>query len=477
MKILCLQLARLGDILLSAPALHALKRSNPSMQLDVLVRPRFEGAAQIFSDWLNVKTLPTDSILAPVVNDQDVQASRLELANFINSLRSEKYDLVLNFSFSPFSSYLTKLLEVDSTRGYTRFSDGSFALKDFISGYFYSQVGIGRPNRLHLSDIFASMAGVDLTDVDWNLIERAEEPEGVVLHIGASQQEKSLPTDKLVMIVSALQERGIKKITLVGSSSEVPIANQIVNRVDEKVENLCGRTSIQELVKVIAGAELVIGADSAPMHFATLAGVPCLNLSFPTVNFFETAPRSTGSRILFTESPDQVMSHIVANEAARMLEGKTPAICIAESFGPTENLYTPRWNRLETEWSIVKSAYFRVPFEGQLSPLEKSGIQNLKELNELVVNQYLSLENGGPNSLAHDFIQQAEALFVTVAKTVPSLQVIVRWLEASRTTVGPGAAHAIVQFYKNIHVDLAVILDELVPPEEKAHGNEKLPAD
>jgi heptosyltransferase III len=476
MKILCLQLARLGDILLSAPALHALKRSNPSMQLDILVRPRFEGAAQIFSDWLNVKTLGTENILGPLLNDDDVQGSLKEFSSVVGSLRDENYDLVLNLTFSPLSSYLTKLIGVESTRGYTRFSDGSFALKDFISGYFYSQVGIGRPNRLHLSDIFASMAGVDLTDADWNLIKKSEDPEGVVVHVGASQQTKALTVDNLVMIISALHERGIKKITLVGSSDEAPIANQIVNRVDKKVENLCGRTTIQELIKVIASTELVIGADSAPMHFATLTGVPCLNLSFPTVNFFETGPRSTGSRILFAESPDQVMSHIVANEASRMLEGKTPAICIAESFGPTEHFYSPRWKRLDNEWSIIKSAYFRVPFDGQLSPLEISGINNLKELNELIVNQYLSLE-GGQNNLAHDFIQQAEALFGVVAKTVPSLQVIVRWLEASRTTVGPGATHAIVQFYKNIHVDLAVILDELVPPEEKTHGNEKLPAD
>ena len=477
MKILCLQLARLGDILLSAPVLHALKRQSPELEIDILVRPRFEDAAHLFGGWLNVKTFPTEKILSPLLSDQDIARSLDEMKAVTESLRAEKYDFVLNLSFSPLSSYLTKLVGVENSRGYTRFSDGTFALKDFVSGYFFSQVGIGRPNRLHLSDVFASMAGVDLTESDWNLFEKSESPEGVVLHIGASQQDKALPPDQLVMIVSALQERGIKKISLVGSVAETSIANQIMSRTEGNVQNFCGRTTLGGLRDLISGADLVIGADSAPMHFATLAGVPCLNLSFPSVNFFETGPRSSGSRILFAESPSQILSHIVANEAVGILKNQPPALCIAESFNPTDGYYSPRWNRMNAEWSIIKTAYFRLPFDGQFSPLEINGIVQLKELNHLIIEQYLSLEKGGNGGLAGNLVQQAEGLIEVIAQTVPSLQVIVRWLEASKTTVGPGASHAILQFYKNIHADLALILDELVSTEEKSHGDEKLPTE
>jgi ADP-heptose:LPS heptosyltransferase len=476
MKILCIQLARLGDILLSAPALHALKREEPDSRIDILVRPRFAAAAGLFP-WLNVRTFDTGEILQPLLLEGGVEASQEKLRVLVEELKNEKYDLILNFTFSPFSSYLTALLsEGGNSRGYTRFGDGSFAVTDFISGYFYSQVGIGRPNRLHVSDIFAAMAGTSLSSDDWPLFERVENPSGVIFHVGASHASKSLSPGKTAMILSSLQERGVENITLVGSAGEIPLANQILARLERPVVNLCGRTDIRGLRDAIASAELVIGADSAPMHFATLAGVPCLNISFPSVNFFETAPRSAGSRVLFADSDETLLSHIAANEACGILNQRPPALCVAESLSPLEPLQAPRWNRLETEWALVKSAYFRIPFDSALRGEERRGIEELRKLNDIILLQYGDMESKPQNIWAGDLVRQAEVLFAAVTDAAPSLRVLARWLSASRATVGPGSAAGVREKYVAIHRDLAAILEEISPSEEKEHGDEKISA-
>jgi len=473
MKILCIQLARLGDILLSAPALHALKRKYPDAQIDILVRPRFADAARLFN-WLNVKILSTHDILEPLVTNNDVPKSLNQLDDLVTHLKAQNYDLVLNFSFSPFSSHLTKMISKSNSRGYSRYSDNSFAITDFTSGYFYSQVGIGRPNRIHVSDLLANLAEVMLEDSDFKLFECARDPEGIVIHIGASENSKAVSVDKWVMIISALQQRNLTNIKLVGAAHESGLANQIVSRVYFPIENLCGKTSIAELLNVIATAELVIGADSAPMHFATLCQVPCLNLSFSTVNFFETGPKSIGSRILYAETEEHLLSHVVANEAASIINSYSPLECVAECRAPTDAYVISNWNKMNVEWTLIKSAYFRIPFDVELSQEEFLAVQQMKELNSVIVAQYEKLESNQNDQWANEFIDQAHKLFEVIAHAYPFLMVLLRWLQVSRAMVGPASPSELCHSYKTIHLDLAKVLNEILPIEKRKHGDDNV---
>ncbi len=478
MKILCIQLARLGDILVGAPALHALKREHPGAEIDILVRKRFEDAAKVFP-WLNVKTFDTAHLLEPLLNQADHAKSCGFLNDLVQKIKDEKYDLILNFTFSPFSSYLTAMVSESaephvSVRGYTRFADGSFAIQDLISGYFYSQVGIGKPNRLHLSDLLAGLAGVNLTIEDWKLFKKHPTADKIAIHVGASQANKALSVDKIVSILTALKERNLLGLTLIGSQAEQGVANQVMARVGGGINNLCGRTSVEELKNLIASCRAVIGADSAPMHFATLAGVPCLNISFPTVNFFETGPRSSGSRVLYFESSEQVQNQVVANEAEALVTGGPLRAAVAVSQSPLNPYLCPNWKVMEAEWSIVQNAYFRMPFQGSLTAQERQGITQFKQLSELVISQIQKLEAIPNDILAHDFISQADILVESIGRAVPSLRSIGRWITASRATVGPGKQSAVLQHYKNIYLDLSSILEELAPSKEVNHGNENL---
>ena len=66
MKILVLQLARLGDIYLTWPAIRAIKRKLPEATIDVLVREKFQDATQGLAEVDRVLSFDTKHIFKPI---------------------------------------------------------------------------------------------------------------------------------------------------------------------------------------------------------------------------------------------------------------------------------------------------------------------------------------------------------------------------------------------------------------------------
>ncbi|MGZ3723636.1 MAG: glycosyltransferase family 9 protein, partial [Bdellovibrionales bacterium] len=310
MRILVLQLARFGDIYQTWPTLQALKRKHPGCELHVLVRNRFQEAAQDFPG-ITVHALPTQEIMRPLFEGLPIEASHEELRAFLQPLCDTSFDAIINLSFSPASSYLTDYLASSRTevRGYTRHSDGHFNIPDDTSAYFYAQVGIGRANRYHLTEIFAAVAGVDLSEDDFRVAEQtyAGPRHGIVVHLGASTAEKIYPPELWVSAIREILETSPVAVTLVGSAGERGLAETVTSQLSNpELTNRVGETSLRELFQTVNGASLLIGADSAPVHIASLTQTPVLNLSSSSVNFWETGPLAAGSRVLYHENIQKI---------------------------------------------------------------------------------------------------------------------------------------------------------------------------
>ena len=234
MRILVLQLARFGDIYQSWPTLHALQRRYPESELHVLVRSRFRDALNDFPG-ITIHALPTAEILTPILAGGTEDEANQRLLAFLEPLRGLQFDLIVNLSFSPMSSYLADLLAPAncSIRGYCRMSDGHLRLPDDASAYFYAQVGIGRWNRYHITDIFAAVAGVELKDEDfaWAPPQSSGPRRGVLVHLGASTLEKTYAPELWVQALCSLVKATTETVTLIGSPSEVALSETVARQV------------------------------------------------------------------------------------------------------------------------------------------------------------------------------------------------------------------------------------------------------
>lgn len=72
------------------------------------------------------------------------------------------------------------------------------------------------------------------------------------------------------------------RAVLVGGRDDVAAADAAARASGGAAVNLCGRTSLRQLAALIAGARMVVTADSTPMHMAAAFGRPLVALFGPT---------------------------------------------------------------------------------------------------------------------------------------------------------------------------------------------------
>ncbi len=483
MKILVLQLARLGDIYQSWPTLKALKRTNPTNEVHLLTRSSYAAAAPDFIDrhWC----LDTKAIVAPLIDERpDVDSALSRLTELTSALVAQGYDKIINLSYSPFSSSLVAELEHASAKpcevvGYTRFDDRTLAIPDDSSAYFYAQVGVGKGSRIHVCDLFAHTAGVDLVDADWNIQASAQACPilsesgrgGIVVHLGASTLAKTLSWSKWLQIVKGLLTASDAPVILIGSKDEIEIAEKVAGVSGaRRPVNLVGRTNLTELFEIVRSAKLVIGGDSAPVQIASLTNTPVFNLSFPMVSLWETGPRSSGSRILPLESEDSFTSDEIVKEVVLLLSDRAPILPVVRV--PSRNA-----PYLETapqpqafEWDLLKALYMGELFPGEPNATFGIGVQRLEEVNFLAMEQIAAIKKNQTNQTASLILNRADEVMDQILNFVPELAPIVRWFRVERLRIGPMPVLELIEATRAAHVRLGEVLSLYVQRGELNEG-------
>lgn len=489
MKILVLQLARLGDIYLSHPALRALKRRYPQAEIHFLVRDRFKAAAQSLEVVDRLWIWDTKKFLAPFIYetpDKD-EAALKEVSSFCESLRNEKFTNIINLSFSPLSSYLTHAIAGSQTQvmGYTRFEDGYLNLPDDTSAYFYAQVGVGRYNRLHLSDIFATTMGLEMEEADfvapvkwlsesnkrrvfekYNLNSFVNQ-DFLVVHIGSSTPRKTLEVYKWRQVVHRLVKEVAIPVVLVGGKEEEENAQQILVglKTNERICSLVGRTELEEVFPILEKSRLVIGGDSVMVHMASLVQTPVLNLSFSSVRFWETGPTSPGSRVLYTESSKDLASDRVILEVLNCLDN-VPSRYKEVYYRQMDILSPYKGEKAsgEFQWSLIKAIYM-----GKMFPVVENALtfEGLKRLAEIVILAKELLQRMGSREQraeAQKIFDLVDDLLFQVMELAPELYPLVSWFQTERVRIGPGSFETILEKTKkcffNLEKVLSLYLDE-----------------
>lgn len=101
---------------------------------------------------------------------------------------------------------------------------------------------------------------------------------GGAKNILADNPLRRWPIENYVMLAKDLIDQGIKVI-LIGAASDGWTESYFA---DLDVENLIGKTSLSDLIGILAHCDLLITHDSGPLHLAKLACCPVIALFGPT---------------------------------------------------------------------------------------------------------------------------------------------------------------------------------------------------
>jgi len=113
----------------------------------------------------------------------------------------------------------------------------------------------------------------------------------VIVNINSEASSRRLTVSKAVELLNLLRNSIEQKIILIGAPKEKEFVNCVLGQMPDKsnVESIAGKTSLPQLVEVLASAKLMLTTDSGPAHLANALGTHTVVL-FGAGNENNTAP-------------------------------------------------------------------------------------------------------------------------------------------------------------------------------------------
>jgi predicted lipopolysaccharide heptosyltransferase III len=294
-NILLIQLKRIGDLILTTPAMAALREKFPDASISLVVSSAVKELLPAITG--------VDKIL-------EVRGKTDDALDWL-TLSLGKFDYCLDFTRNDRSSFLTflsgarKRITSDHpnlrtklrARSYNEFVDapvGFLHTVDYHLGLL-KPLGIenaSRAIRLRLPDETTAKAG--------ELLRNATVGEDFVcFHPGSARAEKFWEPKRWAEVIDRCAiDTGMSCILTGGRSSieQVQIAS-IKAATKSKPIDLSGKTNLLTLAALVRKARLLVTVDSAPMHFAAAWETPQVVLFGPT-NPFHWHPRSESAIVL-----------------------------------------------------------------------------------------------------------------------------------------------------------------------------------
>ena len=289
-SVLAIRLDGMGDLLMTTPALRALKEAVPGRRLTLLASPAGARLARALSFVDDV--IP---FAAPWMKQPEDTAVTARMLGLVAMLRGRRFDagVVLTvFTQSALPAALVLLLAgVPLRAAYCR--ENPYALltdwrpdpdRDAHAGVRHEvrrQIDLVESLGLQVRDTRLHFPIRDDARRSMRAKARAagmrSRRRWLVVHPGATAASRRYPDDKLIEAVAALQATGRFQIAIAGGECDVACANAIATSVDDVVV-LAGRLHLPELAALIDAADVVVCNNSAPAHIAAAVGTPVVDL-------------------------------------------------------------------------------------------------------------------------------------------------------------------------------------------------------
>jgi lipopolysaccharide heptosyltransferase II len=115
------------------------------------------------------------------------------------------------------------------------------------------------------------------------------------IHPGTGTWVKHWPEERWSDVADTLSEQLDLTVVFTGSNTELPLVRRIVDRMKQPAVVMAGDTRVGQLAALFKRARVVLGPDSGPLHLAAAVGAPTVTL-FGPADPVEFGPWGTSSR-------------------------------------------------------------------------------------------------------------------------------------------------------------------------------------
>lgn len=286
-KILIIQTAFIGDVVLATPLIEKLRRFYPDAQIDFLLR---KGNENLLEGSPNLTNLH-------VWNKKEQKIRNI--FRIIAKIRKEKYDLLINLQRFGATGLMTFLSGAQLKVGFDK-NPFSFC----YDRKYKHEIGNGKhevERNLELitewTDDSFEQPKLHLSKEILKKVSEYRSQPYITVAPTSVWFTKQWPAHKWIEFVQQTDFEG--KIYLLGAPSDTEACDYILKESNrEGVVNLCGKLSLLESTALMKNAQMNYMNDSAPMHFASAVNAPTTAIFCSTIPDFGFGPLSENSRVI-----------------------------------------------------------------------------------------------------------------------------------------------------------------------------------
>lgn len=301
-KIGIFQTSFIGDSVLTTPLIQKTAKLFPDAKIVVITRPQTE---DIFRPMKEVDQI--------ILNDKKGWNRIFGVWKTAKAIKEAGIDILLVPHRSFRSALIAWLSRVPIRIGFTSSEGWFFYTKTIPFNWMIHDAernlsllhGIVKENfkaeKLNMRYAPSAEENVARLMKDFNL----EGKTLVGIHPGSAWPTKCWPFENFVELVSRIEkELHLQTVIVGGGQKDADLGEKLCQLSKGHCANLCGKTSLADLMALMRHFKLFITNDSGPMHIATAFGVPTLAIFGPTTKELGFFPYGQGHRVLEVKGLD-----------------------------------------------------------------------------------------------------------------------------------------------------------------------------
>ncbi len=268
-NILIVRTDRLGDIVLTTPAIETLRAAYPKARITLLVSP---------STLAVIRDNPfLDEIL---IDDRGGKHKGLwGFLKLVGELASKRFDLAIIYHTKKRTNLLCFLAGIPRRIGFRNNKFGNL-----LNWPLQDERHLGNKHESeYCLDVLRAM-NVDILEKKFHVSldpkaegwaeefcrkHQLQNGKFIAIHIGSSDPARRWPTYRYAELIDRLAADSKNRFVIVGDPSLATDGADIVKRAKASVINTIGQTNLSQLVSLIKRCDLLISNDSGPVHLAT----------------------------------------------------------------------------------------------------------------------------------------------------------------------------------------------------------------
>ena len=300
-RILVKEVNWLGDVVMSLPALRAIRHAYPRAHLAVLIKKDlasfFDGAR-----WI-------DEVIPYSVGRG--LSGFFDRRRIVGEIRSRRFDLAVLFPNSFESALWITMAGIRRRAGFVADARGAMltlkaspppeALTGHQVSYWLAMVRATGVAAGSTDDFAIDVHGPNRERMREWLAANRKRPGRRVFAIApaaAYGPAKEWPAESYGQLIDLLARREDAEVVLVGAPSERPKCEEVAAASQAGAMIAAGHTNIGELVALLSLCDGFIGNDSGCMHIAGALGLPTVAI-FGSTNPHRTGPMGPKTRVIY----------------------------------------------------------------------------------------------------------------------------------------------------------------------------------